>query len=160
MYPTYRDGDRVLVRRRPAHLLNRRDVVVIEQPPDLGSGWDDLPPFDGRLVGRRWNIKRLVALPGDRVPDSVRVAAGTDVVSPGSLVVLGDNIRSRDSRRVGFYPADRVLGVVVRQLHASAGAEADSGPPAFRQNLLPPWVEHRLERNGYEICKTDRDNDR
>jgi signal peptidase I len=114
MSPTYEPGDRVLVRRLAAGRLRRDDVVVVERPDDE-AGWRDLPPFDGRIDGRTWNIKRVVALPGDPVPVVVLDAvAGLPVrVPPDSLVLLGDHRVSADSRYWGFYPADRLLGTVV-----------------------------------------------
>jgi signal peptidase I len=117
MRPTYEPGDRVLVRRCRAERVRRGQVVVI-QPPDERTGWSELPPLDGRLAGRRWYIKRAAAVPGDPLPAAVAdvVGAPDDRVPPGRLVVLGDNVRSDDSRRWGYVPGDRVLGVVVRQL--------------------------------------------
>jgi len=100
MSPAFRDGDRVLVRRRPPV---RGDAVVVEAPASI------------RFAGR-WNLKRVAALAGDPVPESVRGAAGVGVVPRGSVVVLGDNPVSFDSRQAGLYPADRVLGVAVRRL--------------------------------------------
>ncbi|MGY5135839.1 signal peptidase I [Streptomyces nigrescens] len=138
MAPAYRDGDRVLVRRtaRPT----RGQVLVVERPA-VHTQWPSgpLPAGAGaRAVGRRqWLIKRLAALPGDPVPVSAspmarprppRVAEpglstsslarpGPPRVPAGSLVLLGDNPQhSVDSRHFGFYPADRVLGTVVRPL--------------------------------------------
>jgi type IV secretory pathway protease TraF len=57
-------------------------------------------------------VKRVAAVPGDRVPIDV-VATGT--VPPGALVVFGDN-GGYDSRVFGPLPFDRLLGVVVRRL--------------------------------------------
>lgn len=115
MAPTYEPGSRVLVRRRRPDRLRRGDVVVVERPAP-GRGWSDLPPLDNRLTGREWIIKRLAALPGDGVPQSVRSAVGTGHVPPRSLVLLGDNPVSADSRLWGFFPSDRLLGVVVLRL--------------------------------------------
>ena len=53
------------------------------------------------------------------MPDTVRPVTGTDVVPPGMLVLLGDGIRSGDSRQWGFIPANRTLGVMTRKLSAS-----------------------------------------
>jgi signal peptidase I len=117
MAPTYAPGDRVLVRRRGHERLRRGDVVVVERPDPL-TGWSELPPFDGRLPGREWVIKRAVALPGDEVPEPVRrtLALAARDVPPRSLVLLGDNPESADSRHWGFCPADRLLGVAVLRL--------------------------------------------
>lgn len=120
MRPTYEPGDRVLVRRRPGG--PRRGQVVVIEPPDQDGGWSRLPPLDGRLEGRHWYIKRVAAVAGDQVPAAVVDALGSrgaTLVPDGKLVVLGDNPRSEDSRRWGYVPAERVLGVVVRQLSRS-----------------------------------------
>lgn len=115
MLPALRDRDRVLVLRRRLGRLRAGDIVVMERPRP-GSGWDGLPPLDGRLPGREWYVKRAVALPGDAVPETARAAAGAPVVPPGALIVIGDNPHSNDSKQWGFFPADRLLGVVVRSL--------------------------------------------
>jgi signal peptidase I len=95
--------------------VQRADVVVLEPPADHCPDQDRR-----RLAGRRWNVKRVAALPGDSVPVEVAEAAGVDargdLVPPGALVVLGDNARSVDSRQRGFFAADLLLGVVVRRL--------------------------------------------
>lgn len=58
--------------------------------------------------------------------------AGADVVPQGKLVVLGDNVRSTDSRTSGFYSVNQVLGTVVRRLApvAPAGRQPESGLPS------------------------------
>jgi signal peptidase I len=130
MEPTYHDGDRVLVRRdRPPR---RGQAVVVEQPavsPSLGGAWDR-PPLRGTarapaVSARSWVIKRLVAVPGDSIPrDRVPALAGVSegCVPPGKLVLLGDNpANSYDSRRAGYFPAERILGVVVRRMHVARG---------------------------------------
>lgn len=102
MEPTLLPGDRVLVRRHRRAPVGVGDVLVFHEP-------------DGQRA-----IKRVAAVAGDAVPDSVRpMTGGTDVVPPGMLVLLGDGIRSGDSRQWGFIPADRTLGLVIRKLSAS-----------------------------------------
>ena len=89
--------------QRVGELERRRrrvgDVVVVERPVP-GSGWEELPPFDGRLAGRHWNLKRVAAVG----------------VPPGTLFVLGDNPHSEDSKQWGPFPGERLLGVVVARL--------------------------------------------
>jgi signal peptidase I len=100
--PTLLPGDRVLVRRHRRAPVGVGDVLVFHEP-------------DGQRA-----IKRVAAVAGDAVPDTVRpVTGGTDVVPPGMLVLLGDGIRSGDSRQWGFIPANRTLGVMTRKLSAS-----------------------------------------
>ncbi|WP_053617127.1 S26 family signal peptidase [Nocardiopsis sp. NRRL B-16309] len=126
MEPTFRHGDRLLVRRVPAARLRVGDVVVLGQPdtdalPDLLLLMGTVPP---------WVVKRVAALPGDRVPDAVPGgSAGEDgsgrTVPPGRLVVLGDNTgHSTDSRVWGPVPDDRVLGTVLRRMSVSRAAPA------------------------------------
>lgn len=109
MHPTLRDGDRVLVRRAGVDQVARGDIVVLE-PPVV-------------VEGVRWLVKRAVAVPGDAVPrDTVpALREATDRVVPdGALVVVGDNrAHSSDSRTAGYFPADGLLGVVVRRLGVS-----------------------------------------
>ncbi|KWT58918.1 hypothetical protein ADL21_25940 [Streptomyces albus subsp. albus] len=118
MEPAYHDGDRVLVHRATAFAVGQ--VVVVERPCDE-TGWGDRPPVratDGPavLARRQWLIKRVAAAPGDRVPhdrDRGLRQLREDLVPPGKLVVLGDNIdHSFDSRHMGYVPTARVLGAV------------------------------------------------
>ncbi|MFD5393546.1 S26 family signal peptidase [Streptomyces sp. NPDC127097] len=128
MAPAYLDGDRVLVRRTTR--LTRGQVLVVERPA-LRTRWPSgpLPATAGaRTVGRRqWLIKRVAALPGDPVPAAMLSTSFLELPGPprvpdGSLVLLGDNPHhSVDSRHFGFYPAERVLGTVVRQLRQATG---------------------------------------
>ncbi|WP_426505658.1 S26 family signal peptidase [Dactylosporangium sp. McL0621] len=114
MRPTLEPGDRVLVRRAGLGAVRPGHVVV------LGASGADLM------------IKRVAAVPGDPVPDlGVTGVAGSDdrTVPPGRLVVLGDNPAfSLDSRRLGYLPGERLLGVVVRRL--SPGSPQDFGARA------------------------------
>jgi signal peptidase I len=99
MTPTYRDGDRVLVRRLTVGLLRTGDVVVA------------LRRSPGEYV-----IKRLAAVPGDLSPVAVAGSDPASPVPPGRVVLLGDAVRSVDSRQDGFYRAEDVVGVVARSL--------------------------------------------
>ncbi|MEV0196002.1 S26 family signal peptidase [Nonomuraea sp. NPDC050691] len=109
MLPTYRPGERVLVRRARAGALRAGQVVVLS----------DLVPAGGAELRLRWIIKRVAALPGDPIPrdtvPALRAAPGT-LVPAGHLVVLGDNPdRSHDSRHSGYLTTDRLYGVVLRR---------------------------------------------
>jgi len=118
MQPAYRAGDRVLVRRAQVGDLHRGQVVVVEEPARSGT-WLTPPPR-GRVSDHRWMIKRVVALPGDARPDAVLPAAVGPPgprVPAGKFVLLGDNAaRSYDSRQLGYFPGDRLLGVVMRRV--------------------------------------------
>jgi signal peptidase I len=120
MLPTYAAGDRVLVRRARIGRLRVGQVVVFEQPDEHGR-WAIRPRPAGARGG--WMIKRVAALPGDSWPATSwpprhsSGAPGRDRVPAGRLVVTGDNTAvSYDSSTFGYVPADRLLGVVVRQL--------------------------------------------
>ncbi|MFG3552163.1 S26 family signal peptidase [Streptomyces sp. NPDC047725] len=121
MWPTYRDQDRVLVHRR---LPVAGDVVVIERPGNFEADWADarpsMRPRPPSLPSQEhWLIKRVVAVTGDPVPRDVSALASQagDHVPAGCLVLIGDNRRaSIDSRSLGYFRTDRVLGVVVRLL--------------------------------------------
>ncbi|WP_255684977.1 S26 family signal peptidase [Pseudonocardia sp. TRM90224] len=115
MQPTYREGDRVVIRRPVTARVG--DVVVVEQPDpspfDPRRRWSQ--PVTGRPGGRSWMIKRVGAIPGDPVPGDIPVP--DEVVPPGQLILLGDNAStSYDSRIAGYFPAERVLGGVLRRL--------------------------------------------
>ncbi|MEU8323954.1 S26 family signal peptidase [Nonomuraea sp. NPDC048881] len=119
MLPTYRPGERVLVRRTGPRRLRTGQVVVLARLVEAAE--------DGQA---RWMIKRLAAVPGDPIPratvPALRAAPGTRVPD-GHLVVLGDNPRrSLDSRRTGYLTADRLLGVVLRKV------ESTDAPPVPR----------------------------
>ena len=107
MEPTLLDGDRVLVRRVPLGAVRAGQLVVLTGP--AGQPGD-------------WIVKRAVAVPGDPVPRAsvpALAAAAEPAVPDGSLVVLGDNARlSLDSRRLGYLPAGRLVGVVIRRYPA------------------------------------------
>lgn len=121
MEPTYRDGDRVLVRRRGR--IEVGGVVVMEQP-GRHMTWAAAPVTGtagaAEIAERGWLIKRVAAVPGDPAPRAgiaalTRVAG--DRVPAGRLVLLGDNPRvSVDSRRMGYFPRARILGTVLRTL--------------------------------------------
>jgi signal peptidase I len=104
MTPTYRPGDRVLVRRE--RLVRSGQCVVFAEEP---AG----PVPD-------WVLKRVVAVPGDPVPrDRMPALDGVPEarVPAGHLVVAGDNpAHSYDSRHHGYVVAERLLGVVSRRM--------------------------------------------
>ncbi|MBN6051026.1 hypothetical protein JYK22_03680, partial [Nonomuraea sp. RK-328] len=118
MLPTYRPGERLVVRRTSARTLRGGQVVVL-----AGLGHRPRPdgrPEDGAELSPRWIVKRIAAVPGDPIPrdtvPALRAASGTRVPD-GHLVVLGDNPdRSHDSRHAGYFTTDRLLGVVLRKV--------------------------------------------
>ncbi|MFE0153529.1 S26 family signal peptidase [Nonomuraea sp. NPDC059007] len=106
MEPTYTDGQRLLACRRSCGSFRAGQVVVI----------DTSPPSEN--PGPATNIvKRIVALPGQRVPCAVGGRVSGAVVPPNHIVVLGDNRDlSVDSRQLGFISTHRVVARVVRAM--------------------------------------------
>ncbi|TCB96820.1 S26 family signal peptidase [Micromonospora zingiberis] len=127
MWPTYGDGDRVLVRRGRAPRPGQ--VVVLERPDVHGWLRPPMPPTAGpsAVADRQWMIKRVVAVPGDPVPwDLLPALSGNPSgrVPAGQFVVVGDNLaRSWDSRLIGYVPAHRLLGRVRCRLGSSGNTQ-------------------------------------
>jgi signal peptidase I len=114
MMPALAAGDRVVVRRCKPQRIHRGDIVVIAPPDAVRS-----PPSSGsrREPEGGWVVKRVAALPGDPVPFAVMPATLPDsVVPPARLVVVGDGACSIDSRQLGFFSDDALLGRVQRRL--------------------------------------------
>jgi signal peptidase I len=121
MWPTLKPGDRVLVRRAGLGRVRAGQLIVIE-PPGPDGAW--AAPVR-RTPGRgEWIIKRVAGVPGDRRPaDCLPEPSGLpeQQVPVGKLVVIGDNPSwSQDSRQWGYFPGERLLGVVVRRIHTAA----------------------------------------
>lgn len=123
MRPALAAGNRALVRRVRAADVRVGQIVVFEQPRRDQRGWTW--PGGHAAPVRRWMIKRVAAVSGDPVPRAVAERLHTvpgAVVPAGHLAVLGDNqADSIDSRVLGYVPADRVLGVVLRRLRTASG---------------------------------------
>ena len=125
MTPTYRHGDRVLVRRRRGHRVLTGEVALVDLPEDLRPIPDGVDRADS-LRNRRV-IKRVAATAGEAVPSSVE-GRGT-VVPEHHLVLLGDNpLGSGDSRQYGFVPVEAVVGVVLRTLPSPARSAGEAVP--------------------------------
>jgi signal peptidase I len=138
MEPTFFHGDRIAVRRTRPSAVSTGDVVVVELP-DRYRRWLRPP---GRIGNsREWMIKRVRATSGDPVPEGIPVPDA--VVPAGQLVVLGDNASaSYDSRAVGYFPIERVLGVVSRR---AIGPSQRIGSSS--RHLLVQQNEHLFEHD-------------
>ncbi|MFF7095447.1 S26 family signal peptidase [Streptomyces rubradiris] len=116
MTPTHHHGDRLLVRR--TRTVRRGQVVVALRPRSPAVWREDR---HSPLI-----VKRVAAVPGDPVPPGSVPPRAEDHegrVPPGRVVLLGDNTAaSVDSRQLGFFPLDDVLGVVTRTLPRPEGA--------------------------------------
>jgi signal peptidase I len=112
MEPTYRPGDRLLVRRCSGDDV-AAGVVVAFRPPPRDPSLGALPAL---------LVKRVAAVAGDpvvaAVDPSVLQVPGP-VVPPGHLLVLGDSPRSLDSKAWGYLPSSSVVGVIVRPISAN-----------------------------------------
>jgi signal peptidase I len=102
MSPTYKDQQRLLVRR--GHRCRQHDVVVFTT-----AKWD-IPSVPAMLV------KRVVAVPGDKIPADMASIISDTYVPTGVVLVRGDNRESLDSRRLGYVTTSAITGVVVRPL--------------------------------------------
>ena len=123
MEPTLRDGDLLLV-RKPRPAPRRGEIAVIDGP---------------RENGPRWQVKRVVGLPGDSLVFADGLLFINDVhhsepylgglpaylgldkmffdVSEEHYFVLGDNrSHSQDSRSFGAIGASRVVGIVAARI--------------------------------------------
>lgn len=138
MLPTYRHDDVLLAVRRRFDRIRVGDVVVFDSPP----------PTPGHPThGPEWMVKRVVAVPGEPVPEPV--PAAHRVVPPRALVVYGDN-GGYDSRSFGLLDASRLLAVVHRRLVAApdrgltpTGEPVD--PARLGREQRHQVVEHRHE---------------
>ncbi|GAB2560413.1 S26 family signal peptidase [Kribbella endophytica] len=126
MLPTYRPDDQVLTRRVGAGRVRVGDVVVFEGPAaDEEHAATLLDQFvrDYAVVERRplvtappervrrRMIKRVAAVPGDRLPFDVPGHPAGSIVPAGRLAVAGDNsVASVDSRQYGFITFEQVVG--------------------------------------------------
>jgi signal peptidase I len=105
MAPTLHDGD-VVIAQRGHRAIERGDVVVFRVSGRFGA------PGDPQL-----RVKRVVAVAGEPTPTWVPAtcaATAGGAVPAGCLVVQGDNIRSQDSRQLGFVSVNDVLGALRR----------------------------------------------
>ncbi|HEX6356433.1 alpha/beta fold hydrolase [Actinophytocola sp.] len=159
MAPALRHGDRVLVRRAGLSGVRRGDIVVAA-PGDPRPERTPARSPAGALDQRPWMIKRTVALPGDAIPRAARtggaLGAADTHVPPGLLVVLGDNAdASSDSRDLGYFRADLLLGVVMRRLSGASvdNTECPGGPVV----ALPPTRRHRARTVARKVNNTSAD---
>ncbi|MEV7012554.1 S26 family signal peptidase [Streptosporangium sp. NPDC051022] len=126
MEPTFHDGDRILV-RRGGNLAHGKIVVAERHTPFWRERKGDCRAYSSMPIGgedattkigdREWIIKRIAALSGDTFSRQVHHESSelsSSIVPHGMLVLLGDNPEvSIDSRQLGYFSSDRVLGTVI-----------------------------------------------
>jgi signal peptidase I len=128
MTPTLHPGERLLVRRCGITALKVGDIVVLEPPRVPVS--HEVTVLARLPMRTQWHNKPHPPLPGDPIPPLAQEAAGTlRAVPDGTLIVLGDNNASNDSRLNGPYPADRILGIALRRPAGATFPRHDSPPP-------------------------------
>jgi type IV secretory pathway protease TraF len=89
-------------------------------------------------AGARASASTNASASADQAEAVPAVACPAGTVPPGKLVVLGDNVARRfDSRQIGYVPADRLLGVVLRPL-ARREETRRAAPTAFRATTWFP----------------------
>ncbi|MEV6288017.1 S26 family signal peptidase [Kribbella sp. NPDC051770] len=126
MLPTYRPDDQVLTRKVRAGRIRAGEVVVFEGPAAdeehaatlLDQFVRDYAVVERRPLAaappervRRRMIKRVAAVPGERLPFDVPGHPAGSIVPAGHLAVAGDNAAaSVDSRQYGFISFDQVVG--------------------------------------------------
>jgi signal peptidase I len=132
MEPTLNSGDRVLVRRAISGGPRTGQIVVVVTPVPGEAAADQLrhwPP-----VQSGWIIKRVAATAGEPAPAAMLTTLKRPaelIVPRAKLAVLGDNLpRSLDSRQLGYIPAERVLGIMIRSMPAKRR-------PGQAQQILP-----------------------
>jgi signal peptidase I len=127
MEPSFRQGDRLIVRRGDAGKIRVGTVVVMrtrgsDRPPGLPGA---APPSAQPDLA----VKRVAALPGDAVPESVRERTpGASTVPEGMVVLLADHPAGADSRVWGFVPAKQILGPVIFKLSRRAEVGGSACP--------------------------------
>lgn len=114
MEPCYRNGDHLLVLRRPPSRTRPGQVVVLRGPFGAAAVTDRslAQALGSARTGHTPSVvKRLAGLPGRPAPANTP-QAGTRIPH-GRIAVLGDNrAHSSDSREWGLLRADQVIGVV------------------------------------------------
>jgi signal peptidase I len=146
MLPSLRPGDRLLVRRLPLSRMSVGQVAVLRAAGLPTSG--EIRPSVLADAPGGYLIKRVAAVPGDRVPESCRAPTSPrlpEYVPPGSFIMLGDNPRrSYDSRFAGLIPADLLFGVAVRRLRTraqDAGEFVPAGDAELGVNVLQVVID-------------------
>lgn len=101
MYPTAKDGDRVVISRRVLFnkAINRTDVVILEAPIDVIDNQTNFAVFENKSgigyftynimgLGKRSYIKRVIGLPGEHlyISDTGEVYINDEIIDEPYLV--------------------------------------------------------------------------
>lgn len=121
MEPTFFAGERILVETIAFRVrdLERGDIVVYEHPDEPGRRLiQRVVAFPGEVVetgdGVLYVNGQAVPEPYVDVNGNARGHCGPHEVPPGKYFMLGDQrALALDSRRIGFIPADRIVGRLV-----------------------------------------------
>ena len=132
MYPTFEIGDQLAVEKVTKRIkpFYRNEVVVFNPPPAFQ---EIMEQYGNKQKGKEALIKRIVAIPGDKVEvkrgkllindveqaepftaEDANYQFGPVVVPPENVLVLGDNRnQSLDGHIWGFLPQKNVIGRAV-----------------------------------------------
>ncbi|WBP91398.1 S26 family signal peptidase [Kitasatospora cathayae] len=114
MQPTLMPGDRLLVAGPSGRPCRPGDIVIAQKP--TARDWAGAMPTDSLGDRGQWIVKRVAAVSGDRLPVSLAGSTGlldVTVVPDGSVVLVGDDQYSEDSRQWGLCPQHLVIGRVL-----------------------------------------------
>ncbi|OPF79078.1 S26 family signal peptidase [Streptomyces antioxidans] len=122
MAPGLADGDRLLVRRGAVPRIGQVVVASTSRKEFPRTGFDGLDESTGD--GNPDFLIKRVAPPGSWNGETATHIRGE--VRSGEYYLLGDNLPvSLDSRQLGTFSADEVVGVVRRRLNSRTPATAE-----------------------------------
>jgi signal peptidase I len=118
MEPTFFDGDLVIAARMARH-MRRGGIVVFYEPhqdrPGVATPMpQSAPPSPTAAAAVALVVKRIAAVPGDRLPPELWARLGRESLVPADrIAVLSDNPAGADSRIWGYIPLESIVGLIV-----------------------------------------------